>query len=103
MKTSDFLAAMIKAGINSDYLSQRNKVFTIKRSYYWGSLKSGDEYASNIQKKLEAVGVHCRIEDSGNHFHGFVGGAKSGSAQDSYLWAKFVVAEVVPVVENKTP
>ena len=31
------------------------------------------------------------IIDSGNHDHNFVGGANSGSAQDSFLWVKFTV------------
>ena len=66
-------------------ISLRSGVFTAKKSYFWGATKDGLVLADKIQSIIpEAL-----IEDCGNHFHHFVGGAKPGSPQDSYLWCKF--------------
>ena len=74
---------------HANVVSQRNGIFTVKKSYYWGVTKSGRDYADTIQSVIPNI----EILDCGNHFHGFVGGAKAGGPQDSYLWAKFRVIE----------
>jgi hypothetical protein len=70
-------------------------VFKVKKSYYWGFTKSGDE----LIPAVKAIFPDAEILQSGNHFHAFVGGAKSGSAQDSYWWLTFKV----PSIEVKKP
>jgi len=69
----------------TDTLSSRGGVFTAKKSYYWGSSKDGSAFANEIKSLVPTA----EIVDYGNHFHGFVGGAKAGSPQDSYFWVKF--------------
>ena len=59
--------------------------WTVKESYYWGMFKPGDHLFPLVQEMFPTA----RLVQYGNHSHGFVGGAKSGSAQDSYFWAKF--------------
>jgi len=82
MKTKD-----IKVRLNDhvDVVSFRDGTFTVKKSYYWGATKDG----SNLADKVKALIPEATILDYGNHYHGFVGGAKSGSPQDSYWWVKF--------------
>lgn len=69
-------------------ISYHKGKFTLKRSYYWGITRSGLDVLEPVvrEKVPDAVVVGW-----GNHYHGFVGGAKSGSAQDSYYWISFTV------------
>ena len=69
----------------ADTLSVRQGVFTVKKSYYWGVTQGGSALADKIKSLLP----EAFILDYGNHYHGFVGGAKSGSSKDSYFWVKF--------------
>ena len=78
-------AEEIKKALKCSVLSRRSGIYTAKYSYYWGFTKSGEEYKS----KVLAVFSNAQIIDFGNHFHSFVGGAKTGSSQDSYTWIKF--------------
>jgi hypothetical protein len=71
-----------------DTFSCRGGVYTIKKSYYWGFTEDGSALADKVKKKLPSADVL----DYGNHWHPFVGGAKSGSSQDSYYYCKFKVA-----------
>jgi hypothetical protein len=82
MKTKD-----IKVRLNDqvDVVSFRDGIFTVKKSYYWGVSKDGSNLADMVKKFIP----EATILDYGNHYHGFVGGAKSGSPQDSYWWVKF--------------
>ena len=66
-------------------LSSRGGVFTAKKSYFWGFTNDGSAFADKIKNLIPSAD----IIDYGNHFHGFVGGAKPGSPQDSYYWVKF--------------
>ena len=71
-----------------DTFSSKGGVYTIKKSYYWGFTEDGSALADKVQQKLpQAV-----IVDYGNHWHPFVGGAKSGSAKDSFYFCKFKIA-----------
>jgi hypothetical protein len=71
----------------SDKISVRNGVYTIKKSYYWGVSEDGSALAKKVESKLDKAVVL----DYGNHWHPFVGGAKSGSSKDSYLYCKFYI------------
>jgi len=68
-----------------DTISFRDNTFTVKKSYFWGATKDG----STLAKKVEDLLPGVKVIDYGNHYHAFVGGAKPGSAQDSYLYCKF--------------
>lgn len=65
----------------------RHGVITAKRSYFWGVTQDGSKFAEQIQSLIP----QAQIQDYGNHYHGFVGGAKPGSAQDSYFFCKFKI------------
>lgn len=82
MKTKDIKD---KLGRYADVVSVRNGIYTVKKSYFWGSMKDGSELALNVQTILPKV----KVIDYGNHFHHFVGGAKPGSSKDSYYYCKF--------------
>ncbi len=66
-------------------VSFRKGIFTAKRSYFYGITKPIQPY---IDKVIELI-PNAEIVDSGNHFHAFCGGAKSGSAKDSFYWVSF--------------
>jgi len=70
-------------------VSKRNGVYTVKRSYFWGVSNDGSGFAEKVRKTITG----SRIVDYGNHFHHFVGGAKSGSRKDSYYWVKFTISD----------
>jgi len=74
-----------KLGHKVDVLSFRQGVFTAKKSYYFGITKDGKNLADKIQELLPKA----MIFDYGNHYHGFVGGARPGSSKSSYWWVKF--------------
>jgi hypothetical protein len=70
-------------------VSKRKGQFRYWMSYYWGITASADKLVAKVKEKIPSA----VITDSGNHFHGFVGSAKSGTAKDSYLWVTFTVPE----------
>jgi hypothetical protein len=74
--------------INSTHLSKRGNVYKLKKSYYWGITKSSREV---LEPQVKKAFPNAEIIDSGNHFHPFVGGAKSGSSKDSYYWITFKI------------
>ena len=82
MKTNQVREAI---GHITNTLSSRGGVFTAKKSYFWGFTNDGSALADKIKNLVPGA----EIVDFGNHFHGFVGGAKPGSPQDSYYWVKF--------------
>ena len=71
-----------------DTVSRKGNVWTVKNSYFWGVTQDGSKTAEKVRSLLPAA----KILDYGNHVHAFVGGAKTGSRQDSYFWVKFEVA-----------
>ena len=73
----------------TEHVRKSKGQFKYWQSYYWGVTRSADALIA----KVKAAIPQAVITDSGNHFHAFVGGAKSGSAQDSYLWVTFTVPE----------
>ena len=85
MKLKD-IKKKLRGTINT--ISSKGGVFTVKKSYFWGATKCG----STLADKVKSIIPEAAIEDYGNHFHHFVGGAKPGSKQDSYLWVKFKVS-----------
>ncbi len=78
-----------KLGCNSKYVQKSKGVFRYHLSYYWGMTKD----ASKLEEKVMNTFPNAVIEQSGNHYHEFVGGAESGSAKDSFLWVKFTLPE----------
>ena len=68
-------------------LSVRKGIYTAKRSYFWGVTNSGESFAQNVMSTLKPLPVS--LVDFGNHYHSFVGSARTGSRQDSYFWVKF--------------
>ena len=74
--------------VKPERIRKSKGVFRYHQSYFYGVTKSADALVNRVKEKIP----NAIIIDSGNHFHEFVGGAKSGSAQDSYLWVKFTVA-----------
>jgi len=83
--------------LGSKHVRKSKGQFKYWSSYYWGFSKNADSLIAKVKEKIPAA----VIVDSGNHFHDFVGGAKSGSAKDSYLWVTFTVADAdMPVSCN---
>jgi hypothetical protein len=74
-------------GTSEKYVRKYKGQFRWHKSYYWGANSSPQPMVD----KIKATFPTAVVTDSGNHFHAFVGGAKSGSAQDSYLWVTFTV------------
>ena len=88
MKTKD-VQSMLGDELGK-HLSFRKGVFTVKKSYYWGLTNSGEWLWNRVKEKISSA----QLVKYGNHFHSFVGGAKTGSAQDSYFWVKFTIPEL---------
>ena len=80
----------IKALIShvADRVSFSKGIFTAKKTYYWGVTQSGEVFADKV---IRLLAPHAEMIDYGNHFHGFVGGAKTGSGKDSYFYVTFKV------------
>lgn len=78
-----------------DVISKRKDIYQVKRSFFYRHGMDSDKLASNVKAAIEAKDktVKVKLVDNGEHWHGFVGGAKSGSSQDSYFWVKF---QIVP-------
>ena len=75
----------IRAEINSDTLSLRKGIYTAKWSYFYSSGRS----VETCKEKITTAFSNAYIIDGGNHWHSFVGGCKTGSAQDTYFWVTF--------------
>lgn len=73
--------------IGTKHISKSKGIFRYWQSYYWGFTRNADKLTARVKE----VFPNAEIVDSGNHFHAFVGGAKSGTAKDSYLWVKFKI------------
>lgn len=67
--------------------SKKDDTFTAKKSYFWVVTMSGDHLVPAIKELFP----DAEILNFGNHYRPFCGGAKSGSAKDSYYFIKFRV------------
>jgi hypothetical protein len=63
-------------------------IFTVKKSYFYGGGKALD----SLRWLVESI-PDIKIVESGDHWHSFVGGAKAGTAKDSYVWVKFTIVD----------
>lgn len=77
--------------LGSKNVSHRNGKFKYWSSYYYRHGKSESTLIQNVKQKIP----NAVIVDSGDHFHSFVGGAKSGSPKDSYFYVYFTLGEQV--------
>ena len=86
----------------SGYKSRRGNVYTFKRGYFYHHGATSMTYAIDVFQKACSILPECNVKivDNGNHWHAFVGGAKEGSAQDSYLYAKL---EITPHIAAEQP
>lgn len=83
--------------LERDHVKKHKGVFTYWVTYHWNCTGTADKLVAHVMEKIP----NAVIVDSGNHFHSFVGGAKSGTAQDSFLWVKFTIPEeTVPATLN---
>lgn len=71
--------------LGTKYVSKYKGNFKYWKSYFWGMTLNADSLIKKVKQKFP----NAVIVDSGNHFHDFVGSAKSGSRQDSYLYVIF--------------
>ena len=65
----------------------KDGTITAKWSYFYRMGHTPEKYA----EKIKAIFPTATIVETGDHFHAFVGGAKTGSACDSYMWVHFQV------------
>jgi hypothetical protein len=85
MKRSVIKAAM--TGQCDKITFHKDGTITAKWSYYYRFEKTPEGYVEKIQRMFP----NARIIDKGDHMHSFVGGARTGGAQDSYMWVRFEV------------
>lgn len=76
--------------VHPNVVSVSKGVYKIKRSYFSGGERLLNSMLERV-KKIDGI----IVMDSGDHWHSFVGGAKAGSAQDSYVWITFTLKEKV--------
>jgi hypothetical protein len=82
MTANDIAKAL---GVSDRYVRKYKGAFRYHQSYYWGFFNGPDRLIAKIKKIFPSA----TILDSGNHWHSFDGGAKSGTAKDSFLWVQF--------------
>lgn len=76
--------------VHPNVVSVTKGVYKIKRSYF----DRGPRILASMLERIKKIdGIE--VIDSGDHWHSFVGGAKAGSAQDSYVWITFTVKDKV--------
>jgi len=92
----------IKHNLNADSVG-RKKAGTIIAK--WGYFYRHGMEPSKLADKVKRLYPGAEIVDTGDHWHAFVGGAKSGSAQDTYMYVEFRLPEaekqkiVLPVID----
>ncbi len=80
--------------INPNNLKVSKGNFVWFQSFFYGMFSNKDEKMKNkILSKAAECKLNVTIIDSGMHYHDFVGGAKSGSARDSYHYVTFQIKE----------
>lgn len=64
---------------------KRNGNFVAKWSYFYTHAVTPED------RKLQVLKAYndALVIDLGDHWHDFVGGAKTGGYQDSYMWVEF--------------
>jgi hypothetical protein len=80
----------IKAKIADEcdaFTFHKDGTITMKWSYFYRFDRTPKKYA----EKVKGIFPDATIIDTGDQFHGFVGGSKCGSSQDSYMWVQFKV------------
>jgi len=87
MNKQEIEATLNASGGHPDVITLRKGIVTAKRSYFYSHGYSEDKMAEAIL----TVFPTATIVEKGNHWHEFCGGAKAGSAKDSYFWVKFTV------------
>ena len=70
---------------NTDNVSKRKGQFKYWKSYFWRPIGGSEALAQKLQARIP----NATITGHGEHYHDFVGSAKSGSSKDSYLWVTF--------------
>ena len=99
MKKTELEMLLDKEGFSLNVFNyKKNKKpnqFRIIRSFFYHHGLTETDLEKNISKALTKNNIQFDVLDRGEHFHPFVGGAKSGSNQDSF-W--FVILEIK---ENK--
>jgi hypothetical protein len=86
--SAQILAHIAKNDIKVDALSVSNGVYKAKRSYFRSSVNASEIMSEKIARLPGIV-----VNDHGDHWHAFVGGAKPGSHQDSYIWVSFTLTD----------
>ena len=89
----------------SGYKSRRGDVYTFKKGYFYHHGATGMSYGLEVFQAACRALPECNVKlvDKGDHWHAFVGGAKEGSAQDSYLYAKLEITPRIAAEEAKAP
>ncbi len=77
----------LKMKLGCTVLSVRKGVYTAKWSYFYRHGRTPEGLAEVVLAKFP----NASIIEKGDHWHGFVGGARAGSAQDSYMWVRFTL------------
>jgi len=73
--------------IGIDTVSQKNGVFTARRSFFYKHGKDHMSFADAVADQLKSSGFKVSIIDSGEHDAPFRGGAPV--AQQSHFWVRF--------------
>lgn len=73
--------------LGSEHVSKSKGVFKYWKSYFYRHGMTVAKLEEHVKLKFP----NAVITNGGDHWHSFCGGAKSGSAQDSHMWVKFVI------------
>ena len=96
MKTKKMTKTEIQTTLTCSAVSKnRAGNYIAKWSYFYHHGRTAEGYVAKVQDAFPTA----IIIQTGDHFHAFCGGAKSGSARDSYMWVEFqldVPAETQP-------
>jgi hypothetical protein len=85
MKRSD-----VKEAVSANaFTFHKDGTVTAKWGYFYRFEKTPEKYAEYVKAKVPGA----KIIEVGDHYHDFVGGAKTGSAKSSYMWVKFMVGD----------
>jgi hypothetical protein len=78
--------------LGTEHVRQRKGVFTYWCSYYFRRGMTPDSLVEKVKQTIP----NAVITNYGDHYHNFVGTAKSGSSKDSYMWVNFTIPEYLP-------
>lgn len=96
MTAKQIEAIFNEAGISVDGIRKKSKygskAFEAYKSYFYHNGLSPDSLFTRIHTSL-AGKLKVKYITGGDHYHHFVGGAKSGSSKDSYIYVIFQVVE----------